>query len=388
MREEKNFNSKLVEIKAWMSASNMHSPLFSDKASCPEDEEKELNVDSIDNKVAFGMVFLNGDMSKSVHGVPLQLEYVRVSLDGAIKEDALVLVPILGEIETVRQVVGSLLAWPEDMVILTSGVEKKKKVPKTNVSTNQYHQVHLSMNSMKPSRNMFLHFMLFYKHAATILKETGDSIQIPCDAEVFGNEKTIFLLHENVMALLEFGMVGQAVISAYMAVLHVGILKANKMDLYVSIDPGATYKLNDDFEAYIVTRLKEGPSRLFFMPHNENYHWILIIIWESEIFILNPLSHPRSFPELEDALIRAVRLYNAQTGRVCKNGKVKKLVGSPKQPGGHECGYIVMRYMKYIFQDKDMKLITRWATKNRKTYTAEELDEDRFEILQHVQEFV
>lgn len=81
-------------------------------------------MDTVDNKVAFGMVFCEGDnMSNSVHGVPLQAGYVRVSLDGMIKPDAVVPVPIVGEIETVRQAVGSLLAWPEDMVIRTSPVE-------------------------------------------------------------------------------------------------------------------------------------------------------------------------------------------------------------------------------------------------------------------------
>ncbi|KAL8148225.1 hypothetical protein AgCh_005544 [Apium graveolens] len=62
--------------------------------------------------------------------------------------------------------------------------------------------------------------------------------------------------------------------------------------------------------------------------------------------------------------------------------------GSPKQPGGYECGYVVMRYMKEIFEDKEMKFITKWVAKTRKCYTREELDEVRFETLQYVQEFV
>lgn len=82
-----------------------------------------MAVDTIENKVAFGMVFSEGDMSDDVHGVPLQRGYVRVSVDGSIQDGALVPVPIFGEIETVRQAVGSLLAWPEDMVILTSPVQ-------------------------------------------------------------------------------------------------------------------------------------------------------------------------------------------------------------------------------------------------------------------------
>lgn len=74
-------------------------------------------MDNIENKVAFGMVFCEEGMSTSVHGVPLLPGYARVQVDGIIKEDALVPVPVAGEIETVRQAVGSLLAWPKDLII-------------------------------------------------------------------------------------------------------------------------------------------------------------------------------------------------------------------------------------------------------------------------------
>lgn len=49
------------------------------------------------------------------------------------------------------------------------------------------------------------------------MQETGASIQIPCDFDLFGMERTIFLLHENIIALSEFEMIGQVIISTYMA---------------------------------------------------------------------------------------------------------------------------------------------------------------------------
>lgn len=74
-------------------------------------------MDNIDNKVAFGVVFDEEDgLSTSVHGVPLQPGFVRVSVDGSIQDDALVPVPVIGEIETVHQAIGSHLAWPKDMI--------------------------------------------------------------------------------------------------------------------------------------------------------------------------------------------------------------------------------------------------------------------------------
>lgn len=58
-------------------------------------------------------------MNVAVHGVPLKPGHVRVSVDGHIQPDASVPVPIPGEIEIVRQAVGSQLAWPRDLIILS-----------------------------------------------------------------------------------------------------------------------------------------------------------------------------------------------------------------------------------------------------------------------------
>lgn len=58
-------------------------------------------------------------MATTVHGVPLKPAHLRVSVDGLIQGDALVPVPIPGEIETVEQAVGSHVAWPRHLIIYT-----------------------------------------------------------------------------------------------------------------------------------------------------------------------------------------------------------------------------------------------------------------------------
>lgn len=79
----------------------------------------ELAVDSIDNKVAFGVAFPDdGDISKQIHGKPMPAGCLRVSVDGWIKEEALIPVPVIGEIETVKQAVGSHVAWPNELIIV------------------------------------------------------------------------------------------------------------------------------------------------------------------------------------------------------------------------------------------------------------------------------
>ncbi|XP_074327169.1 uncharacterized protein LOC141665084 [Apium graveolens] len=170
--------------------------------------------------------------------------------------------------------------------------------------------------------------------------------------------------------------------------LQTKVRKRKHSDMFAFIDPSATFKLNDDFQNYIIARMRSGPSRIFLLPHNESYHWILIMIWESEIFILNPLPHQKRFTALEEALVGTIRSDNAQIGCVNKNPTIKNLIGSPKQPGGSECGYVVMRYMKDIYEDKEMKFLSKWGVKCRKSYTKEQLDEVWFETLQYIQEFV
>lgn len=77
-------------------------------------------MDSIDNVVAFGLVYEDEELNNSVHGAPMQAGCIRVSVDGIINGDALVPVPVHGEIEKVHQAVGSQLAWPRDLVIFPS----------------------------------------------------------------------------------------------------------------------------------------------------------------------------------------------------------------------------------------------------------------------------
>lgn len=77
----------------------------------------ELAVDSIDNKVAFGVAFPRDDiMSNMIHGRPLESGCLRVMVDGAIKPDALLPVPIPDEAVLVYQAVGSHVAWPENLI--------------------------------------------------------------------------------------------------------------------------------------------------------------------------------------------------------------------------------------------------------------------------------
>ncbi|KAL8123265.1 hypothetical protein AgCh_011296 [Apium graveolens] len=382
--------AEVAELKPMMASRiALHSPIMSEKAShqlekafvvaCSDDDDDvdecvstpappgvlrscELSVNTIDNKVAFGMVYPGKDKEK-VHGIDIPLGHKCVSVDGLLKSDALLPVPIKKK-------------------------ERKRPGTKPGLDLNNLKSDFLEA---KPSVKVPKGFNLLYKHAVTWMKTTGVSIQIKCEKEVFGHEKVIYLLHENVQAVLEFEMLGQAVLASYMTYLHSEMSERPELaDTFAFIDPGSTYYLNAEFETYIVNRLKEGnPDRLFFLPHNQNMHWILAIIWEGEIYFLNPLPHPVKFPDLEKALSRALKSFNSETGKGNhKPSKAKFLSGSPKQPGGMECAYVVMRYMKEIINDTRLTFTTKWLQKTRMCYTEEQLDELRVEALRYIQEHI
>lgn len=71
---------------------------------------------TIENKVAFGYVIPCQGESSKIHGREMPGGCLRVSVDGFSKPDALLPVPVPGELETVIQALGSHVAWPEELI--------------------------------------------------------------------------------------------------------------------------------------------------------------------------------------------------------------------------------------------------------------------------------
>lgn len=68
------------------------------------------------------MAMTAGDMNEKIHGMPMPDGCIRVLVDGSINDNALVPVPVLGEIEKVFEAVGSHVAWPKDLIIFPTVV--------------------------------------------------------------------------------------------------------------------------------------------------------------------------------------------------------------------------------------------------------------------------
>ena len=76
--------------------------------------------------MAFGVVIPSEDgLCNKIHGRDMPIGCLRVSVDGLLPDsnkDALLPVPVPGEMELVTESVGSHVAWPENLITFPSVV--------------------------------------------------------------------------------------------------------------------------------------------------------------------------------------------------------------------------------------------------------------------------
>ncbi|KAK9268999.1 hypothetical protein L1049_000767 [Liquidambar formosana] len=81
-----------------------------------------LAVGSLTNVVARGIVVES--MGPTVHSIPLGDKNVRVAIDFAIDGNALLPIPVGDDLVTVKQAIGSHVAWPKMLVVSTPTKQK------------------------------------------------------------------------------------------------------------------------------------------------------------------------------------------------------------------------------------------------------------------------
>lgn len=74
-------------------------------------------VGNTTNIVAFGTIVEDESANKTIHGTKFREDCIRVTVDGGIQYDAALPCPVKDELKTVRQAIGSHVAWPKNLVI-------------------------------------------------------------------------------------------------------------------------------------------------------------------------------------------------------------------------------------------------------------------------------
>ena len=164
----------------------------------------ELAMNTRTNIVGFGTV-VEGELEGDE---PQQEGCLMVSVVGFNKGDEPLPFPVENaKLLLVRDAVGNHVSWPENLVIRKRPVKTKKKA---SVAKKLFNTNDLPIRVPKCCQ-------LLYKHAKVTMNKTGLAIMTKLDDEVFGYDKDLVILTENVLNLLEMCWIGSGVIEAYMA---------------------------------------------------------------------------------------------------------------------------------------------------------------------------
>ncbi|CAL2256396.1 unnamed protein product [Prunus armeniaca] len=182
-------------------------------------------------------------------------------------------------------------------------------------------------------------------YVETTLKPQGKIMAFNIEKEVFGADRSTFVLHEDITQFAGMEEIGATVVAVYMRCLYDLLREANMCSMVGFIDPAqvsANAGSLTDRSRIVASRLqKTDGEQIFMMP------------------------------------------YNPGPGR--KAPIWKTLPSTPKQPSSGECGYYVMRFMRDIIMDPSLEFEKKFAKgKDQAPYPQAAIDEVRKEWAEFV----
>ncbi|CAL2258906.1 unnamed protein product [Prunus armeniaca] len=208
-------------------------------------------------------------------------------------------------------------------------------------------------------------------YVETTLKPQGKIMTFNIEKEVFGADRSTFVLHEDITQFAGMEEIGATVVAVYMRCLYDLLREANMCSMVGFIDPAqvsANAGSLTDRSRIVASRLqKTDGEQIFMMPYNLGRHWVLLIVRAKRetVYFLDPLPG------------------NRVTRR--KAPIWKTLPGTPKQPSSVECGYYVMRFMRDIIMDPSLEFEKKFAKgKDQAPYPQAAIDEVRKEWAEFV----
>ncbi|CAL8113512.1 unnamed protein product [Prunus armeniaca] len=213
------------------------------------------------------------------------------------------------------------------------------------------------------------------------------------EKEVFGADRSTFVLPEDITQLAGMEEIGAAVVAVYMRCLYDRLKEANMCSMVGFIDPAqvsANVGSLTDRSRLVASRLqKTDGEQIFMMPYNPGRHWVLLIVRAKKetVYFLDPLLGNHVVDEEAKNIVNsAIKIYNSHIGRQGRKAPIwKTLLGTPKQPSSVECGYYVMRFMRDIIMDPSLEFEKKFAKgKEQAPYPQEAIDEVRNEWAEFV----
>ncbi|XP_062027082.1 uncharacterized protein LOC133743232 [Rosa rugosa] len=357
--------------------------------------ECKLAIDSVENIVAIGTI-INVDLEtnqQTIHGVSLGEENVRVSIIRTLVHEALLPFPIKDEIVTVKDAIGTCVAWPKNLVI-TPAAEAKKKLKRKNQkrTTIDMLEDNEDLGNLPPNLPTAVGALCIWANHEL---RDGATIYTTFDAEIFGHRRKAVVFRSDIYAMANMLELSGGCIVFFMSYLH-DVLKRSKMtEMVAFVDPDQTGALGcgnpTERARSLSNRFQKGkPGQIYLVPYNSGSHWMLSAVNPNEeiIYFMDPLKRRLITGEWKTILDNSIKIYNANKNR--KGRKLiqwKNLAGIPEQNGGKSCGYWIMRYMKEIVEDTNLEFATKWDRRTNLVYTENDINEVRAEWAKHVMKF-
>ncbi|CAL9029491.1 unnamed protein product [Prunus brigantina] len=218
------------------------------------------------------------------------------------------------------------------------------------------------------------------RYVETTLVPQEKIMNFTIEKEVFGGDRSTFVLPEDITQLAGMEEIGATVVAVYMSM--VGFIDPAA----VSANAGSL----TDRSRLVAGRLqKTDGEQIFMMPYNPGRHWVLLIVRAKRetVYFLDPLPGNHVVDEEAKNIVNsAIKIYNSHIARPGRKAPIwKTLPGTPKQPSNVECGYYVMRFMRDIIMDPSLEFEKKFAKgKEQAPYPQEAIDVVRNEWAEFV----
>ncbi|KAL5547333.1 hypothetical protein UlMin_007020, partial [Ulmus minor] len=327
----------------------------------------DLAVGKAGHIVARGKIIASGQADLEVFGVKLGEDKYSVSIDEVLDGAAILPIEIRDQTLTVEDVFAQHVPWPKHLVFTE---ENKRK--KTRASEGEPSSLKPAEDKSKPGP-----CTLTRSHAETQM-DIKKCIPIMLDKQVFGHERIVYISKDR---FSDMNTNRQTCITLYMSYLHSELRKNNGDQMYGFVDPSCfsfdVGEVNHRANLLSATLKEACEDQIFLAPYNEDSHWMLVAIdpYNNSAYFMDPMGG-RPSKEVKDVIKLGWRMWNVENNRISKNFKFDT-IKAPRQLGGIESGYYVMRFMKDITETHILSSSDK--TFHKETYSQDEIDTVREE---------
>nr|KAJ0223907.1 hypothetical protein LSAT_V11C200076590 [Lactuca sativa] len=235
-----------------------------------------------------------------------------------------------------------------------------------------------------------------------------DSIKVQSENGLFGYDSYTYLNWDDFEAVLTMDELTGVVIVSYMMVLFKkmkygsperdhGICFVNPTLISPSTRKGKSKNIDDASRGLADWLSKRKGNEIIFMPYNPGRHWVLgVLDMKSDTcYYLDSLSSANFNMQLKQIVhsqvngsVRYTKWIQQKVLTLFFGSIAMTILHCPVQPGGTECGYYMLRFMKEMVEEGIEVLVKDNIGDGKVEYTTNDIDEIREEWSEFVTGFI